>query len=178
MSRFYNERPPYPPPTFEKFFNHEEPTLERTLIQEMLPQVPHLAVDYPQDVFYQMYNKMMDETAHMRITLTAEQLSALQKIAQAQAGNDKLTKPDAMAAYIITILNRISPSPIRQIINILDVCLKFSSTNFKLNSHSKQYRGCKGVPGKYEPPGKFSTGNVILQKFSEKLPVNRHTSLG
>ena len=133
MSRFYNDRPPYPPPSFEKFLNPEEPVLERTLIQEMLPEVPHLAIDYAPDVFHQMYNEMMEATAFTKVTFTAEQLAALQTTAQAQAGSNKLTKQDAVVAYIATVLNRISPTPIRQIISILDVSPMSSARAASLN---------------------------------------------
>ena len=121
MSQFYTNRPPYPVPTFEKFLNPEEPELERTLLQEMLAEVPHLAIDYPPEVFHKLYNEMMEETAYTKLTFTADQMVALQNIARAQAGNESLTKHDAVVAFIITVLNRVAAVPIRQIISILDV---------------------------------------------------------
>jgi hypothetical protein len=104
-----------------KFLNPEEPTLERELIYDILPEVPHLAIDYHADMFKQMYDEMVDRTIFMTVKFTAGQLAALRTIACAEAGSNEITKSDAVVAYIATVLSRIAPEPIRQIVNVVDV---------------------------------------------------------
>lgn len=86
-----------------------------------MPLVPHLAVDYAPDVFFEMYQAMLKSTSYINLQFSVDQLRALQAAASANAGV-KISTADAFAAYLITVLNRVSPSPIQQVINYIDVC--------------------------------------------------------
>ena len=106
-------------PTFEKYFT-PDPTLERNLVKDMIPYVQHLETGLELPVFLELYNEMMTTTSRVDVKLSLAQLKAIKSIADKTA-SIRISTMDALVAYFITVLNRVSEQPIGQIMTVASV---------------------------------------------------------
>jgi hypothetical protein len=124
FSNYYQDLPPPMVPTFEKYFT-PDPTLERDLVKDVIPYVPHLTTLYELPVFFGLYNDMMTTTSRVDIKLSLAQLKAIKSMAD-ETASIRVSTMDALVGYFITVLNRVSEQPIEQIVTVADVrCWKF-----------------------------------------------------
>jgi len=87
FSNYYQDLPPPMVPTFEKYFT-PDPTLERDLVKDVIPNVPYvpyLANLYELPVFFGLYNEMMTTTSRVDIKLSLAQLKAIKSMADETA---------------------------------------------------------------------------------------------
>jgi hypothetical protein len=106
-------------PTFEKYFT-PDPTLERDLVKDVIPYVPHLATWYELPVFFQLYSQMMTTTSRVDIKVSLAQLKAIKSIAD-ETASIRVSTMDALLGYFITVLNRVLEQAIEQIMTVADV---------------------------------------------------------
>jgi hypothetical protein len=123
LSDYYLGLTPTVVPTFEKYLQRA-PTLEQHLVDEALRFAPHLAEDMPMMELVVSMQKSEATTSGVEVKFTASQLNAIRAAAELEATN-KISTSDALTAYIVTVLNRISPVTIENITSIISV--SFSS---------------------------------------------------
>jgi len=92
---------------------------------------------------------MMSTTSRVDIKLSLGQLKAIKRMAD-ETASIRVSTMDALLAYFITVLNRVSEQPIEQIVTVTD------------------YRGAAAAGG-FVPPLKTSAGNPIFTIFSDKF---------
>lgn len=110
-------------PTFEKYLGARPPRLERHLIHASLRLVPHLCIDYDTQDFFEMYTDMLSSTERVDLQFSAKQLRRM-KAAANRTLKGSISTQDALAAYLITVLNRVFPeTPCSRIMNVVDVSL-------------------------------------------------------
>lgn len=179
LSDYYLGFTPALVPTFEKYLQ-PPPALERHLVDDAMHLAPQLAEDMPFASFLASIYQNMATTSRIQVKFTATQLKAIRVTANLEA-TTKISTSDALAGYLVTVLNKISPVTIENITNIISVGLVYLlfSANTHLDSFSK-YRGIEAAPGhKYTPPPFTSAGNVILNLTPvKKIPANARNSIG
>ena len=106
-------------PTFEKYLQRP-PTLERHLVDETMRLAPQLAKDLPLLSFLASAQIAEATTSRVEVKFTASQLKTIRAAAELDATN-KISTSDALAGYLVTVLNRISPVTIENITNIISV---------------------------------------------------------
>ena len=121
LSATYLCQEPQHIPTFEKYLGALPPRLERHLIHPSLRLAPHLCIDYDAQEFFQMYTEMLSNTERVDLQFSSKQLRRM-KAAADRAGKGSISTQDALAAYLITVLNRAFPNmPCARIMNVVDV---------------------------------------------------------
>jgi hypothetical protein len=118
-SNYYQNLRPLIIPTFEKFL-HPVPTIERQFIYDTLTQVPQLGVRYKAEIFHKMFNEMQSTTSRVDIKLTLAEIMAIHNLVK-KSTEMRISTTDSLAAYLVTVLNRIEDVPIRRIANVIDV---------------------------------------------------------
>jgi hypothetical protein len=108
-------------PTFEKYLQ-PPPVLERHLVDDTLRLAPQLAEDMSLETFFALVQEEKATTSRVEIKFTSDQLRAIRTAAEREATN-KISTSDALAGYLITVLNRISPVAIENVTNIISVGL-------------------------------------------------------
>jgi hypothetical protein len=119
-SNYYQGLRPAMIPTFEKYLD-PVPTIERQFVYDTFVKIPHLAVHYSADRLYQMYNEMQSTTSHVHIKLSLAEIMAIRAMVM-RSTEIRLSTMDTLAAYLITVLNRIEDVPIQgRIFSVVDV---------------------------------------------------------
>jgi len=118
-SNYYQGLSPVTIPSFEKFLD-PVPIIERQFVYDTLTQLPHLGVQYTAKVCDEMFNEMQSTTSRVAIKLTLAEIMAIHNVAQ-KSTEKRISAMDSLAAYLVTVLNRIEDVPIRRIANIIGV---------------------------------------------------------
>jgi hypothetical protein len=121
LSDYYLGLTPAMIPTFEKYLQ-PSPVLERHLVEDTLCLAPQLAEDMSLSSFFELLQHKSAITSRVEVKFTSDQLKAIRSAAEREATN-KISTSDALVAYLITVLNRISPVTIKNVTNIVNVRL-------------------------------------------------------
>ncbi|KAF8961556.1 hypothetical protein BDZ97DRAFT_2076907 [Flammula alnicola] len=158
--------------TFERYFRSphsletRSPELNAHLPDYMptaLPYLGFLAVDYPHQYILNRVQESMDGTERVDLKFSRDQLQGILQHALGgnQANELRISKTDAVAAYIITLVQRTSKVPISQV------------------QQTFGYRGAK-TPKEWEnpyiPPPNTSAGNCFMV-VSSKEPLTGSESI-
>lgn len=115
LSLFYQSvEPDFSPPTFDK---HQYRTPEPSTSSDFLPLMPHLWVSYPFDELEAKYAEACEDLGNLRWRFHEHHLHALHSMLSAD-GEGYLSWHDCLTAYIVTLLNRSMPRPIRMVTNV------------------------------------------------------------
>ncbi|KAJ7121825.1 transferase family-domain-containing protein [Mycena crocata] len=127
LSQYYQDLPPPPQPTFHKRSWPQPPSSAdgEALYKKY---TPHIVKDYP---FEEVLGKYGAEALHspmVDLNFTAKQLDALHAIARRWQPDDdwcagdalKVSRQDAMSAYLVTLQNRCLPAPIHTLMNMMN----------------------------------------------------------
>ena len=132
LSDYYLGLTPALVPTFEKYLQ-PHPVLERHLMDETILLAPQLAKDMSLASFFASIPQNIAATSRIEVKFTKTQLNAIRAAAELEATN-KISTSDALAGYLVTVLNRISPVTIENITNIVSVGL--CGLLFSTHTHS------------------------------------------
>src|SRR5882762_2315328 len=119
LSDYYLGLTPALLPTFEKYLQ-PTPILEQHLVDDTLCLAPQLAEDISLQSFLRLAVQKKTITSHVEIKFALEQLKAICVVADREAING-ISTSDALAAYLVTVLNRISTVAIANVTNIISV---------------------------------------------------------
>lgn len=115
LSLFYQSvEPDFSPPTFDK---HQYRTPEPSTSSDFLPLMPHLWVSYPFDELEAKYAEACEDLGNLRWRFHEHHLHTLHSMLSAD-GEGYLSWHDCLTAYIVTLLNRSMPRPIRMVTNV------------------------------------------------------------
>jgi hypothetical protein len=121
LSDYYLDLVPALMPTFEKYLQ-PTPVLEQHLMEDTLRLAPQLAEDMSVSSLFAQIQQEKAATSHVLVKFTSDQLRIIRTAADRDATNN-ISTSDALAGYLITVLNRISPVTIDNVTNIISVCL-------------------------------------------------------
>ncbi|KAG2124575.1 hypothetical protein BD769DRAFT_1467840 [Suillus cothurnatus] len=115
LSLFYQRvQPDFSPPTFDK---HQYRTPGPSTSSEFLPLMPHLWASYPFDELEAKYAEACEDLANLRWRFHEHHLHALHSMLSVNEEN-YVSWHDCLTAYIVTLLNRSMPRPIRMVTNV------------------------------------------------------------
>lgn len=115
LSLFYQRvEPDFSPPTFDK---HQYRTPEPSTSSDFLPLMPHLWVSYPFGELETKYAEACEDLGNLRWRFHEHHLHALHSMLSADE-EGYLSWHDCLTAYIVTLLNRSMPRPIRMVTNV------------------------------------------------------------
>jgi hypothetical protein len=118
LSLFYQRvQPDFSPPTFDK---HQYQTPGPSTSSEFLPLMPHLWASYPFDELEAKYAEACEDLANLRWRFHEHHLHALHSMLSVNEEN-YVSWHDCLTAYIVTLLNRSMPRPIRMVTNVANV---------------------------------------------------------
>jgi hypothetical protein len=164
-------------PTFENYTTIL-PKLDRDGILNAIPLVPHAAVDYAPEDFFRMYTNMLRTTSRIDLQFTKKQVQAMHIVAQTTA-EAKIGIKDALAAYLIGVLNRVEDVPATIISNVISVRDPHGTRGSSELDVVFQYRGVPPAPGsEFIPPPSTSLGNVCVVRYSDKIPAGCECDIG
>lgn len=120
LSLFYQRvKPDFSAPTFDK---HQYRTPEPSMSSNFLPLMPHLWVSYPFNELEAKYAEACEDLGNLRWRFNERHLHALHSMLSANE-EGYLSWHDCLTAYIVTLLNRSMPRPIRMVTNVANVRL-------------------------------------------------------
>lgn len=119
LSNYYQGLPSPTIPTFEKYL-HPEPVMKTEFIEDAAPYLSFLAIDYDVKEYWRRFEDGLSRITRVDLKLSWEQVQVISRSAK-QSTHVKISTMDAVAAYIITVIQRISDPPLRQIHHIVDV---------------------------------------------------------
>ncbi|KAG9008466.1 hypothetical protein FRB90_008860 [Tulasnella sp. 427] len=132
--------------------------------ENFLPRMPHLAKDYDLPPLWQKYAGLDAISDQVQLRLSGGSIEKMYKAANEDSSTGeekvKVTLNDALAAYLIKVLNQCQADPVHTIILILN------------------YRGSNTKPStitKFNAPS--AQGNVIMVMYSDPLPPSSAFSL-
>lgn len=106
-------------PTYEKYLN-PVPEVNQGLVRNALPYLAFLAVDHELEEYQKKMENMLSRTSRVDLKFSAEQFKAIATMVR--HGQEKPTSSiDALAAYIISIIQKVSDTPIQQILRTVSV---------------------------------------------------------
>lgn len=127
--------------------------------------------------FFAMYGEMLGSTERVDLQFSLNQMKTMKDVAR-RAGKGSVSTQDALAAYLITVLNRVEPdTPCTQIMNVVDVS---ASVILIVDpcSQPSQFRGApvSSYNSTYKPPSISAAGNLTITHFSDDLPPSTYAS--
>jgi len=160
VSQFYcNDVPGHPIPSYDNYF-HAPPCLPRSLAQDIArAYAPHLLKTYSPKDFLSLCERSFTTTTRIDVHFSLAELTRLKSHASREAGRT-VSKQDALAAYLITAINRVRGPQIQQVINLVD------------------YRGDGSTPDGYKVPDATSSGSALLHVFSDTIPAEDSCDIG
>lgn len=127
FSDYYQDISPSIAPTFEKYFQ-PDPIIKPEHIQDTIPYISQLAVDYDMEEMSKMYIASMSNVSRVEVALTSEQVKSIAILARRESSL-KISTMDALAAYFVTVINRISSACVDQLIHVIEVRATLSWTD-------------------------------------------------
>ncbi|KZO99165.1 hypothetical protein CALVIDRAFT_466606, partial [Calocera viscosa TUFC12733] len=160
ISQFYRGLPEaHPLPTYETYFRGP-PTIPRHMTQQVAQDAaPHLLRHYDNNDIGELYTRSFLSTTRLDMQFSLDELNILKSEASRRAGRN-VSKQDALAAYLITVINRIRDTQITQVVNLLNI------------------RGEGEAPGGFQLPSPSSAGAQLLHIFSAPLAREDTQDLG
>ncbi|KAG2157584.1 uncharacterized protein EDB93DRAFT_1246664 [Suillus bovinus] len=114
LSLFYQGADPdFSPPTFDK---HQYRTPEPSTSSDFLQLIPHLWFSYPFDELQVKYAEACEDLENLRWRFHEHHLHALHSMLS--VNEVYLSRHDCLTAYMVTLLNRSMPKPIRMVTNV------------------------------------------------------------
>lgn len=108
-------------PTYEKYLN-PVPEVNRGLVRNALPYLAFLAVDHELAEYQKKMESMLSRTSRIDLKFSAEQCKAI--ATTVRYGQEKpISSVDALAAYITSIIQKVSDTPIEEILRTVSVGL-------------------------------------------------------
>ncbi|EJU01506.1 hypothetical protein DACRYDRAFT_22625 [Dacryopinax primogenitus] len=160
ISQFYRGLPAvHPLPTYEAYFR-PPPSLPRHLVAPVARELaPHLLQHYDREEAGELYARSFLSTTRLDMQFSLEEINLLKLEASRKAGQN-VSKQDALAAYLITAINRVRKIPINQIINLVNV------------------RGEAESPDGFQLPVQSAAGTQLLHVFSASIASEYTKDLG
>lgn len=104
---------PLPAPTYEKYLS-EDPDLDADYIDQAFPYLSYLAIDCTAEEYAKRQQEIVDRTSRVDFSFSKDQIQAIS--AEVRQGEKiQMSTMDILAAYVISVIQRISPTPVKQI---------------------------------------------------------------
>lgn len=134
FSNYYQQLPPLIIPSFEKYLQ-QDVQFNQDWLDDAMPYLSYLSVGYGIDEYLKRNQAMTANVSRLDMTFSSDQLQSI-KASATRDSNDRVSTMDALAAYLITVLNRVSLVPIQQVMNVVEVCLQSSHWNCYLTKYA------------------------------------------
>lgn len=181
FSNYYQNLPVSTMPTFDKYLR-PDPIINPDDIHHAIPYLSFLTVDYDLHEYSRKFAAMLARITRVDLKFSAEQITTLFVLAS-QGTDAKISPMDAVAAYVISVIQRVSDVPIERLQRIFGVGYLFNFTSvsqfeaYVLLLHW-QTRGIKQAPGStYVPPSNTTAGNPFMIVDCKERLGNSETSI-
>lgn len=127
LSCIYADQPlPLPPVFYKRSHTPLSYPLSPADHSLVMRYTPHVQTSYPLAEVLARYAKEVEETTLVDLYFSSAEMDAIWKMARDAGGNgdylrEKLTRQDALTAYLVTLHNRCLEQPIHTVMNLMDV---------------------------------------------------------
>lgn len=121
-SSFYQGKQPPLTPTFEKYHIPDLPVQPSASLASDLERISFMAADFDEEYFEERLHRMEEATERLDITFCGDFVDRVWKATKRMTDSSRISRGDAFAGYLISILQSILDEPVNYAHQLVTVC--------------------------------------------------------